>query len=311
MNEEESVGGLRASVVCLAAGRECGLSVRQTPSAELQKRGSKMPTKKGNSLQRSPRFDGMSHHVFWRVVSRIASFSLLTLVAIKPQTCQAQSRLAKLSAEQKADDYYVIVQKVVHRIYDSDVVVSELFTGTGDEESATGVLKTAKGYEAFALFASPSVWQTEYSRFLQGTKEHCVDDAGKTIPCPSPARSKSTRRSYHDIKAIIKTRFLSAEVAGRIEGVWQRRVLEALRHPTFSKYENIIGGFEHYYSVRSKNHNWVTVLGQDSDENTDPGRMAALARALRGYALGVVSEIGLKKDLARAERNASVPHQRR
>jgi hypothetical protein len=169
-------------------------------------------------------------------MSRIASFSLLTLVAtIKPRTCQAQERLAKLSAEQKEDDYYVIVQKVFHRNCDSDVGVSELFTGTGDEESATGVLTTGKGNEAFALFASPSVWQTEYSRFLRGTKEHCVDDAGKTIPCPSPVRSKSTPRSYHDIKAIIKTRFLSPEVAGRIERVWQRRVREALRHPTFSK----------------------------------------------------------------------------
>lgn len=274
MNVEESVDGLRPGVTCFAE-RGCGSSVRAT------------------------------------VMSWIASFLLLTLVAIKPQTCQAQERLAKLSAEQKEDDYYVTVQKVFHRVYDPDCVFSELFTGTGDEESATGVLTTGKGNEAFALFASPSVWETEYSRFLQGTKEHCVDDAGKTIPCPSPARSKSTRRSYHDIKAIIKIRFLSAEVAGRIERVWQRRVLEALRHPTFSKYENITGGFHHYYSVRSKNHDWVTVLGQDTDENSDPGRMAALARALRGYALGVVSEIGLKKSLTMVDRSASVPHQRR
>jgi hypothetical protein len=244
---------------------------------------------------------------------RIVAFLILSLVAtIQPRTSQAQDRLAKLSPEQKEDDYYVILQRVFHRIYDPDVVVSELFApGTGDEESATGVLKTGKGYEAFALFASPSVWETEYPRFLQGTEEHCVDDAGKTIPCPTQSRSKSAPRSYRGIKAIMKRRVLPADVAGRIERIWQQRVLEGLHQPTFSDYENLTGGLKHYYSVRSRNRNWVTVLGQNSDEKTDPGRMAALARELRGYAIGVVSGVELTKTLITVEGSASIPHQRR
>jgi hypothetical protein len=246
-------------------------------------------------------------------VSRIVAFLLLSLVAtIRPQTSQAQNRLARLSAEQKEDDYYVILQRVFHRIRGPDIVVSELFApGTGNEESATGVLKTAKGYEAFALFASPSVWETEYRRFLQGTEGHCVDDAGKTIPCPTQTRSKSAPRSYRGIKAIMKRRVLPPDLAGRIERIWQQRVFEGLHQPPFSDHENILGDFKHYYSVRSRNHNWVTVLGQNSDENTDPGRMAALARELRGYAIGVVSRIGLTKTLITVERSASIPHQRR
>jgi hypothetical protein len=243
----------------------------------------------------------------WTIISRIIAFWLFTLLAIAlPQHSKAQNRLAKLSSEQKGDDYYIILQRVFHRVHDPDVVVSELFSGTGDEESATGVLKTIKGHEASVLFASPSVWKTEYERLLQGTKEHCVDDAGKTIPCPSPTRSKSAPTSYRDIKVMMKRRVLSTDIAARIEGVWQERVRDALHRPTFSDYENLRSDFQHYYSVRSRNNNWVTILGQNSDENTDPGRMAALARALRGYALGVVSEAELKKSLLSVERRTSV-----
>jgi hypothetical protein len=263
-----------------------------------------------NWLQHFASLDGISQHVSLEVMSRFVAFLILSLVAsIQPQTSQAQDRFARLSAEQKEDDYYVILQRVFHRIYDPDVVVSGLFApGTGNEESAAGVLKTAKGYEALALFASPSVWKTEYRRFLQGTEEHCVDDAGKTIPCPAQTRSKNAPTSYRDIKVIMKRRALSADVAGRIERIWQHRVLEGFHQPTFSDHENMIGGFKHYYSVRLRNHNWVTVLGQNSDEKTDPGRMAALARELRGYAIGVVSEAGLRKILITVERRTSVPH---
>lgn len=243
-------------------------------------------------------------------MTRNIAFLILSAVMVIPtQRTEGQSRLARLSVEQEKDDYYVILQRVFHRIYGRDVVVAELFApGDGNKESATGVLKMAKGYEAFALFASPSVWKTEYRRFLQGTEEHCVDDAGRTIPCPAKTRSKSAVTSYRDIRVIMKRRVLSADIAGRLEGVWQQRVQEALHRPTFSDYENTIGGLEHYYSVRSRNHNWATILGQNSDENTDPGRMAALARALRGYVLGVVSETELTKTLITVEGTESVPH---
>lgn len=198
----------------------------------------------------------------------------------------------------------MILQRVFHRLFGPDVIVAELFApGTGDEESATGVLKTANGYEAFALFASPSVWKTEYRRFTRGTDEHCVDDAGRTIPCAAEPRSRKAATRYRDIKVITKSRVLSANVALRLERVWQQRVREALRQPTFSDYENTIGGLEHYYSARSGMRNWVTILGQNSDENTAPGRMAALARELRGFALGAVSETALTKTLITVERN--------
>jgi hypothetical protein len=246
-----------------------------------------------------------SYRIRKAITPSIAFLLLSVLLVIPTQRIEGRNRLARLSLEQKKDDYYVILQKVFHRTYGPDVVVSELFApGTGNEESGTGVLKAAKGYEAFALFASPSVWQTEYRRLLQGTEEHCVDDAGRTIPCPEPTQSKSAARSYRDIKVIMKRRVLSADIADRIERVWQEHVRKALPRPTFSDYENLISDFKHYYSVRSRNNNWVTILGQNSDENTEPGRMAALARELRGYALGVVSETELTKILVMAERTA-------
>lgn len=238
----------------------------------------------------------------------IAFLFLLVVLITPPQNGEAQNRLARLSADQKKEDYYVILQRVFHRLYDPDVIVAELFAPGSNEESATGVLKTAKGYAAFALFSSPSVWNTEYKRFLKGTEEHCVDDAGRTIPCPAEPRSKGAPKSYRDIKVIMKRRNLSAALAGRLAAVWQQKIRETLHRPRFSDYENFIGGLQHYYSVRLGNHNWVTILGQNSDENTDAGRMAALARALRGYALGVVSEGELTKVLITVERTASIPH---
>lgn len=250
-------------------------------------------------------------HVRWhcqycrtRNMIRIIVFSLSAIAAsIVPQHSQAQDRLAKLSLEQKKADYYVILQKVFHRIYGPDVTLAELFApGTGAAESAAGVLTTVKGYEAFALFSSPSVWQTEYRRFLRGTEEHCVDDAGESIPCPGESRSKGAVKSYGDIKVIMKRRVLSAAVAGRLAGVWKQRVRKALQQPAFSEYENFRGGLKHYYSMRLRDGNWVTILGQSYDENSEAGRMAALARELRGYALGVVSEAELTRVLTRVEK---------
>lgn len=254
-------------------------------------------------------FNGNSQYFFRRVRSRVILFSLTALAIMLPQRSEAQNRLGRLSVGQRKDDYYVILRKVFHRIYGPDVVMAELFApGTGKEESATGVLKTAKGYEAFALFSSPSVWQTEYRRLLRGTEERCVDDSGKTIPCPPEPRSKSAVTSYRDINVIVKRRVLSAAVADRLVGVWQQKVREALHRPGFSDYENMIGGFQHYYSARLRNHNWVTILGQPTAEDTDAGRMAALANALRGYALGVVSETSLTRMLITAEKTASASH---
>jgi hypothetical protein len=235
-------------------------------------------------------------------ISRIIVFCLSIVAPLLPQNGEAQGRLAKLSVGQKKDDYYVILQRVFHRIYGPDIIVAELFAPGGNEESATGVLKTAKGYEAFALFSSPSVWQTEYRRFLKGIEEHCVDDAGKTIPCPPEPRSETALGSYRDIKVNSRKRVLSAAIAGRLAGVWHQKVREALHRPAFSDYENFKGGLQHYYSIRLGSHNWVTILGQNSDDDTDAGRIAALAKALRGYALGVVSEGELTKILLTIER---------
>lgn len=235
-----------------------------------------------------------------KVMTRIVAFLLVSIgLIISTQRTEGRNRLTILSPEQKENEYYVILRRVFHRLYDSDVVVAELFAvGSGDGESAVGVLRTAKGYRAFALFSCPGVWKTELPRFLRGMKETCVDDAGNEIQCPSESRPKAAPRNYHGIKVIMKTRLLSNDLAARIESAWQQRVREALRLPALTDDERgFVGGFKHYYSVRSSGHDWSTVLGQTGGENTDTERMATLANALRGYALGTDSEKAIRTAL--------------
>lgn len=234
----------------------------------------------------------------------IAFLFLLVILIMPTQRIEGgRNRLTVLSVEQKDDDYYVILRKVFHRLYASDVIVAELFAvGSGDEENAGGVLKTAKGFTAFVLFSSPGVWDTELPRFLRGTKETCVDDDGKEIPCPE-TRPKTAPRSYHDIKVMMKTRPLTSDLAARIERVWQQRVREALRLPALTDAERgFVGGFKHYYSVRSTGHGWLTVLGQTGGENTDTEQMARLASSLKGYAGGNDSENALRTALMPLEK---------
>lgn len=239
-----------------------------------------------------------------KVITRIVAFLLLSIgLIISTQRTEGRNRLTILSPKEKENEYYVILRRVFHRLYDSDVVVAELFAvGSGDGENGGGVLRTAKGYRAFALFSSPGVWKTELPRFLRGMKETCVNDAGNEIPCPPESRPKAAPRGYDGIKVTMKTRSLSDDLAARIENVWQRKVREALRLPALTDDERgFIGGFEHYYSVRSSGHSWSTVLGQTGGENTDTERMAALANAVKGYALGTDSEKALRTALKQLE----------
>lgn len=221
-------------------------------------------------------------------VTRVIAFSLLSMLILPTQGVEGRNRFTKLSTKQIEDDYYVILRRVFHRLYDGDVVVAELFAvGSGDVENATGVLKTAKGYRVLALFSGPSVWNI----FEQGFEEHCIDETGKVIPCGPKARPKGAPRSYRDVKVVMKTRRLSNDLAARIVRVWQQRVREALRRPVLTDEERgYIGGSKHYYSVRLSGGNWSTVLGQTGGENTDTERMATLADAMRGYATGEDSE---------------------
>jgi hypothetical protein len=227
-------------------------------------------------------------------------FSIVTLLVT--QRIEGRNRLTTLSAEQTKDDYYLILRRVFHRLYDADVVAAELFAvGGGSKESAVGVLKSNNGPQAFALFASASVWETDLPRLMRGITESCVDDAGKEIQCPPQNRPK-TGPEGKEIKVTMKTRSLPADLATRIQLVWKSKVNGALRLPPMTdKERGFVGGFTHYYSIRSSSHGWSTVLGQTGGEGTDTERMAALANVLKGYAGGRESEDALRKALAPLE----------
>src|SRR5438132_486394 len=76
---------------------------------------------------------------------------LLILAAAQAQSARAQKHLVLQSAEDRRDEYNVILRKVFKRIYGEDVVLSVLCVPSFVPEEAAGILKTPKGYEAFAL----------------------------------------------------------------------------------------------------------------------------------------------------------------
>jgi hypothetical protein len=188
---------------------------------------------------------------------------------------------------------------VFHRVYDDDVVLSVILAiGTGAEEVATGIRTTPRGFEAFSVFLSASVWSTEYDRFMAGIKETCYDAVTeKEVPC-RPQNRQGLPKSYHGIKTVIKARPLSRDLALRIKGVWQAKVGEALRAPALTDDERgFLGGLALYYAIRSDKREWVTVIGRSFGEKTDADRMKDLAVALQGYAVRAVSEKDLKEAL--------------
>lgn len=242
-------------------------------------------------------------------MTRVVLLLLLCLAPLKlTPNARAADRLFALSAEDKRDDYYVILQRVFHRIYEDDVVLSVLFAiGTGHEEFSAGIKASPRGFEAFSVSLSASVWSTEYERFMAGGKETCYDAAtNKQIPCPPPKREKGLPKSYRGIKTVMKTRRLPQDLAMRITKIWQLKVQEALNAPRLTEDERGLSSLSEYYSVRSNDHNWMTALATAYDKNSDAARISSLAGALQGYAMDAVS----LKELLKASKDveSGQPH---
>jgi len=237
-------------------------------------------------------------------MTRLATLQLLmfAMIALSPGV-QAQNRLFTLSADDEQKDYYVILRRVFHRIYEDDFVLSALSAvGTGHKEVACGVLRNGDGYEAVSVFPSASVWGTELPFFLRGLQEECFDDAtGKKIPCPPRTRTQGAPRSYRGITTVIRRRPLPADLADRLKRVWRQKVQEARRVGPLADDERGISSLSEYYSVRSDGEGWMTALATCYDTPSDASRMSDLAVALQGYAVGAVSERDLRRALSAVE----------
>jgi hypothetical protein len=216
-------------------------------------------------------------------------------------TAAAQSHLKLQSAEDKRDEYNVILRKVFKRIYGNDVVLSVLCVPSFVPEEAGGILKTRQGYEAFAIVPSASTWETEYHRFI---KEAGPD--GKEVPWyPSKNIKQGLPVSYRDIQTRIQTRPVSAELAERLKQLWQAKLLQAL-HPPPGPDESeryiVTDGVSYHYSILLQSHGLVTAEGQLILEKTPVWLMGELSEKLMDYAKGKVSEQELRNALRRVER---------
>jgi hypothetical protein len=236
---------------------------------------------------------------------------LLLLLLLPAELCFAdagkpQSRLELQSTEDQKDAYNVILRKVFKRAYDEDVVVTALFVPSFIPEQACGILRSARGYEAFAIDPSASTWEVEYDRFIYGDpkiKEECFDTKGNKIPCPKTPRKKGLPKSYRDIRTTIHNRPLSSDLADRIRQLWQAKLLEALHPPKQDDADRVImlDGASYQYSTRLPGHGLITASGILGDKGTVVRIMGDLADAIAGYAYGNRSEDYLKKALRRAE----------
>jgi hypothetical protein len=211
----------------------------------------------------------------------ISIVSLLLATGMLMRSAQARNRLTVLSADEQRDNYYTTLRKVFHRLYDDDVVLSMICAPGSVEENAAGVLRTAHNYEAFSLWPSTSVWVS-------------VRDSN-TRPHRAPT-------NYPAIKVSMQRRPLSTHLAERIDRVCRERVGVALRAPELTDEERGFWSFDglaRYYTVRSKNRTWLTVLGRTRGERSDAADMNDLALALQWYAAGAFSAGDLEKALGR------------
>jgi hypothetical protein len=216
-------------------------------------------------------------------------------------TAAAQTSHLKLqSAEDKRDEYSVILRKVFKRIYGSDVVLSTLCVPSFVPEEAAGILQTRQGYQVFAATPSASTWETEYSRFI---KQAGPD--GREVPYNRAENlKKGLPYDYRGIKVRIQARPVSADLAERIKKLWQAKLLHALhppRGPDESERYIVTDGVSYYYSMALQGHGTVTAEGQLILENTPVWLMGELSDKLISYAKGKASEEDLKKAVTRVE----------
>ena len=235
-------------------------------------------------------------------MSRITTRALAVSAAVwLTHTVAAQTNHLKLqSAEDRRDEYSVILRKVFKRIYGPDVVLSTVCVPSFVPEEAGGILKTAQGYQIFAATPSASTWETEYSRFI---KQAGPD--GREIPYNRAENlKKGLPYDYHGIKVRIQTRPVSVDLAERIKQIWQAKLLQSL-HPPPGPDESeryiVTDGVSYYYSMPLQSHGTVTAEGQLISENTPVWLMGELSDKLISYAKGKASEDDLKKAVRRVE----------
>lgn len=226
--------------------------------------------------------------------------AVIAAAVVLTHTVAAQQHL-KATSKEDSQPYAGFLRKVFSRIYRHDVVLSVICVPSFVPEEAAGVLKTPSGYQVFAVTPSASVWSTEYhSMFSRRTDEHNREIRWK----PADNIKEGLPVSYRDIKTRIQARPVSADLAGRIQQLWQAKLLESLNPPSGpdeSERYITLDGVSYQYSMLLQSRGRVTADGKLVLENTPVWLMGEFSEALAAFAKGKISEDVLRKQLRRVE----------
>jgi hypothetical protein len=234
-------------------------------------------------------------------MQRVLRFSAIIAAAVVlTHTAAAQKHLELKSKQDLRDKYEVFLRKVFGRIYRDDVVLSVLCVPSFVPEEASGILKAPSGYQIFSVTLSASVWSTEYHSIIRSFDEHNREIRWN----PANNIKEGLPVGYRDIKTRIQARPVSADLAERIQQLWQAKLLESLnppREPDESERYITTDGVRYQYSMLLQGHGRVTADGKLVLENTPVWLMGEFSEALSAYAKGKMSEDVLKKELRRVQ----------
>jgi hypothetical protein len=229
---------------------------------------------------------------------RFSAVVAATILLAHP--AEAQKHLELKSKEDLQDKYEVFLRKVFSRIYRGDVVLSVLCVPSFVPEEAAGILKTSRGYEAFSVTLSASVWSTEYHSIIRSFDEHNRENRWE----PADNVKQGLPISYRDIRTRIQTRPVSAALGERMKQLWRAKLLEALNPPPGPDESDryiTLDGVSYQYSMPMQGHGRVTADGKLVLRDTPVWLMGEFADALSAYAQGRISEDVLIKVLKRVE----------
>ena len=185
------------------------------------------------------------------------------------------------------DEYEAKIRKVFAGAYTGDVVLRVFILASFNPEEAAGIRKTDKGYTAFAMTPSSTIWDTELVRMQESGQITTFDKDGKQVP-PGKNNSfqklkKKTPADIRKITARIEDAALPTPLAERIARVWQNMLLDA-QHPK----QPPLGadGTTYHFSMWVQSHGIVSGTVWSPDEGSGTFALTNLASALAQYAKG-------------------------
>lgn len=183
------------------------------------------------------------------------------------------------------DEYELKVRQVFAGAYDPDVLLRVVIIASFRPEEVAGIRKTDKGYEAFAMKPSSTVWNMELVRLYENGQMTTFDRGGQRLPLAKDESfqklKKETPADVHQITTTTESAPLALALAERIERIWQRMLLDArhVKKPSLGT-----DGAAYHFSMWIKYHGIVSASVWSPDEHTRMGALVNLSYELADYA---------------------------